>query len=238
MRKTGTLYLIPTSLSKRALKEELKQRDLDTVRELKYFIVETPKVARAHLKDMGMVLQKLDMAVLDEHTKIKEMPFLLEPLIHGNDVGLMTDAGAPAIADPGNIVVRECHRLGIKVVPLVGPSSMLLALMASGLNGQQFRFLGYLPKDPERRKRKLVSIERESERKNESQIFIEAPYRNKSLFSDILQVCNNSTDLTVAIDITGENEYINTMSIREWKECKNIKILDIPSIYILLGKRI
>ena len=238
MRKTGTLYLIPTSLSKRALKEELKQRDLDTVRELKYFIVETPKVARAHLKDMGMVLQELDMAVLDEHTKIKEMPFLLEPLIHGNDVGLMTDAGAPAIADPGNIVVRECHRLGIKVVPLVGPSSMLLALMASGLNGQQFRFLGYLPKDPERRKRKLVSIERESERKNESQIFIEAPYRNKSLFSDILQVCKNSTDLTVAIDITGENEYINTMSIREWKECKNIKILDIPSIYILLGKRI
>ena len=238
MRKTGTLYLIPTSLSKRALKEELKEKDLNTVRELKYFIVETPKVARAHLKDMGMVLQELDMAVLDEHTKIKEMPFLLEPLIHGNNVGLMTDAGAPAIADPGNIVVRECHRLGIKVVPLVGPSSMLLALMASGLNGQQFRFLGYLPKDPERRKRKLVSIERESERKNESQIFIEAPYRNKSLFSDILQVCKNSTDLTVAIDITGENEYINTMSIREWKESKNIKILDIPSIYILLGKRI
>ena len=238
MRKTGTLYLIPTSLSKRALKEELKEKDLNTVRELKYFIVETPKVARAHLKDMGMVLQELDMAVLDEHTKIKEMPFLLEPLIHGNNVGLMTDAGAPAIADPGNIVVRECHRLGIKVVPLVGPSSMLLALMASGLNGQQFRFLGYLPKDPERRKRKLVSIERESERKNESQIFIEAPYRNKSLFNDILQVCKNSTDLTVAIDITGENEYINTMSIREWKECKNIKILDIPSIYILLGKRI
>ena len=238
MRKTGTLYLIPTSLSKRALKEELKEKDLNTVRELKYFIVETPKVARAHLKDMGMVLQELDMAVLDEHTKIKEMPFLLEPLIHGNNVGLMTDAGAPAIADPGSIVVRECHRLGIKVVPLVGPSSMLLALMASGLNGQQFRFLGYLPKDPERRKRKLVSIERESERKNESQIFIEAPYRNKSLFNDILQVCKNSTDLTVAIDITGENEYINTMSIREWKESKNIKILDIPSIYILLGKRI
>lgn len=238
MRRTGTLYLIPTSLSKRVLKEELNQRNLDIVRSIKYFIVETPKVARAHLKDMGMILQELDMAVLDEHTKAKEMPMLLEPLIHGNDVGLMTDAGSPAIADPGNIVVRECHRLGIKVIPLVGPSSILLALMASGLNGQQFRFLGYLPKDPERRKRKLVSIERESERKNESQIFIEAPYRNKSLFNDILQVCKNSTDLTVAIDITGENEYINTMSIKEWRESKNIKILDFPSIYILLGKRV
>ena len=238
MRNSGTLYLIPTSLSKASLGEVLSKKDLGIVKGLKYFIVETPKVARAHLKDMGMVLQELDMAILDEHSKTGDIPFLLEPLIHGNDVGLMTDAGSPAIADPGNLVVRECHRLCIKVVPLVGPSSIILSLMASGLNGQQFTFLGYLPKDPERRKRKLKSIERESSRKNESQIFIEAPYRNRSLFNDILQICNSSTDLTIAVDITGENEYINTMSIKEWRESKSIKILDIPSIYILLGKRI
>ncbi len=237
MRNSGVLYLIPTSLSKRLLKDELNERDLDTVRGIKYYIVETPKVARAHLKDMGIVLQELNMAVLDEHSKRTDIPFLLEPLIHGNTVGLMTDAGCPGVGDPGSMVVRECHRLGIKVVPLVGPSSVILALMGSGLNGQRFTFLGYLPKDPESRKRKLRNIERVSSLKNESQIFIEAPYRNKSLFNDILEVCKSNTDLTVAIDLTGENEYINTMSIKEWRLSKNIKILDIPSIYILLGRK-
>ena len=237
MRKTGVLYLIPTSLSKQLLKDELKEKDLNIVRGIKYFIVETPKVARAYLKDMGMVLQELNMAILDEHSKKTDIPFLLEPLIHGNTVGLMTDAGSPGVGDPGSMVVRECHRLGIKVVPLVGPSSILLALMSSGLNGQRFRFLGYLPKEPESRRRKIKGIERESAKSNESQIFIEAPYRNKSLFNDILDVCNGNTDLTVAVDLTGVNEYINTMSIREWRLSKDIKILDIPSIYILLGKK-
>lgn len=237
MRNTGILYLIPTSLSKKLLKDELKESDLDTVRTLKYFIVETPKIARAHLKDMGMVLQELDMAILDEHSKTNDIPFLLEPLIHGNNVGLMTDAGCPGVGDPGSLVVRQCHRLGIKVVPLVGPSSILLSLMASGLNGQRFKFLGYLPKEPENRKRKLKSIERESARSNESQIFIEAPYRNKSLFNDILEVCSGNTDLTVAIDITGEREFITTMSIKDWRMSKDIKIIDIPSIYIILAKR-
>lgn len=236
MRNSGTLFLIPTSLTKRSLKYELKESDLDIVRKLKYFIVETPKVARSYLKDMDMVLQDIHMGILDEHSKVRDIPELLEPIIHGNDVGLMSDAGTPAVADPGNLVVRECHRLGIKVVPLVGPSSILLSLMASGLNGQRFTFLGYLPKDPERRKRKIKGIERDSVRKNESQIFIEAPYRNKSLFNDLIQVCNPNTDLTVAVDLTGENEYINTMNIREWRKSKNIKILDIPSIYILHGK--
>lgn len=236
MRKCGTLYLIPTSLTKRLLKYELKESDLDIVKKLKYFIVETPKVARSYLKDMDIILQDLHMGILDEHSRRKDIPGLLEPLILGNDVGLMSDAGCPAVADPGSLVVRECHRLGIRVVPLVGPSSILLALMASGLNGQRFSFLGYLPRDPQKRKKKIKSIERVSVRKNESQLFIEAPYRNRSLFNDLIQVCNPNTDLCIAIDLTGENEYINTMSIREWRKSKNIKILDIPSIYILHGK--
>jgi len=238
MRNTGTLYLIPTSLSKKPLKEELKEFDLDIIRDLKYYIVETPKVARAHLKNLDIVLQELDMRVLDEHSKPKDIPYLLEPLIKGNDVGLMSDAGTPAVADPGNIVVRECHRLGIKVIPMVGPSSILLALMASGLNGQSFVFHGYLPRDPEKRKKRISHIERESIRRNQSQIFIEAPYRNKAIIKDILEVCNPNTDFTIAIDITGEKEYINTMSIVQWRESKEIKVLDIPSIYILQGKRV
>jgi len=237
MKNTGTLYLIPTSLSKRPLVEELKESDLDIVRTLSYFIVETPKIARSYFKGLGVVLQELDMRVLDEHTKSNDIPFLIEPLIHGFNVGLMTDAGCPGVGDPGSLVVRECHRLGIKVVPLVGPSSIILSLMASGLNGQRFRFLGYLPKKPESRRKVIKRIENESIRNNESEIFIEAPYRNKRLFDDLMSVCNANTELTVAVDLTGKNEDIRTMKISEWRMSKDINILDIPSIYILLGKK-
>ena len=237
MKNSGTLYLIPTSLSKRPLVEELKESDLDIVRSLSYFIVETPKIARSYFKGLGIVIQELDMRVLDEHTKSNDIPFLIEPLIHGFNVGLMTDAGCPGVGDPGSLVVRECHRLGIKVVPLVGPSSIILSLMASGLNGQRFRFLGYLPKEPESRRKIIKRIENESIRNNESEIFIEAPYRNKRLFDDLMSVCNANTELTVAVDLTGKNEDIRTMKISEWKMSKNINILDIPSIYILLGKK-
>ncbi|HQA99068.1 MAG TPA: SAM-dependent methyltransferase [Candidatus Dojkabacteria bacterium] len=237
MKNTGTLYLIPTSLSKRPLVEELKESDLNIVRTLSYFIVETPKIARSYFKGLGVVIQELDMRVLDEHTKQNDIPFLIEPLVQGFSMGLMTDAGCPGVGDPGSLVVRECHRLGIKVVPLVGPSSIILSLMASGLNGQRFRFLGYLPKNPESRRKMIKRIENESIRNNESEIFIEAPYRNKRLFDDLMSVCNANTELTVAVDLTGKNEDIRTMKISEWKMSKNINILDIPSIYILLGKK-
>ena len=237
MKKLGTLYLIPTSLSKRPLKEELKNSDLEIVRDLKYYIVETPKVARAYLAGLDIVLQELDMRILDQHSRSKDISFLLEPLIQGHNVGLMSDAGTPAVADPGSLVVRECHRVGVRVVPLVGPSSILLAIMSSGMNGQEFCFNGYIPRDPNRRKAKIKQLERESLRRNMSQIFIEAPYRNSSLFRDILEVCNPSTDLCLAVDITGEKEYIKTQSIKDWRVEKDIKILDIPMIYIILAKR-
>jgi len=237
MKNSGTLYLIPTSLSKRPLVEELKESDLDIVRSLSYFIVETPKIARSYFKGLGVVIQELDMRVLDEHTRQNDIPFLIEPLVQGFSMGLMTDAGCPGVGDPGSLVVRECHRLGIKVVPLVGPSSIILSLMASGLNGQRFRFLGYLPKEPESRRKIIKRIENESIRSNESEIFIEAPYRNKRLFDDLMSVCNANTELTVAVDLTGKNEDIRTMKISEWKMSKNINILDIPSIYILLGRK-
>jgi len=237
MKNSGTLYLIPTSLSKRPLIEELKESDLNIVRTLSYFIVETPKIARSYFKGLGVVIQELDMRILDEHTRQNDIPFLIEPLVQGFSMGLMTDAGCPGVGDPGSLVVRECHRLGIKVVPLVGPSSIILSLMASGLNGQKFRFLGYLPKNPESRRKIIKRIENESIRNNESEIFIEAPYRNKRLFDDLMSVCNANTELAVAVDLTGKNEDIRTMKISEWKMSKNINILDIPSIYILLGKK-
>jgi 16S rRNA (cytidine1402-2'-O)-methyltransferase len=237
MKNTGTLYLIPTSLSKRPLVEELKESDLNIVRTLSYFIVETPKIARSYFKGLGVVIQNLDMRILDEHTKPNDIPFLIEPLVQGFSMGLMTDAGCPGVGDPGSLVVRECHKLGIKIVPLVGPSSIILSLMASGLNGQRFRFLGYLPKNPESRRKIIKRIEIESIRNNESEIFIEAPYRNRRLFDDLINVCNANTELAVAVDLTGKNEDIRTMKISEWRMSKNINILDIPSIYILLGKK-
>jgi 16S rRNA (cytidine1402-2'-O)-methyltransferase len=237
MKKVGKIYLIPNSLSGRSIKDELKQSDLDSIVKLKHFIVETPKVARRSLSGLGMNLQELDMRILDEHSKITDISELIEPLIEGKDIGLITDAGMPGVADPGALVVRECHRLGIHVIPLVGPSSILLSLAASGMNGQSFCFNGYLPRDPNRRKEKIKQLENESLRKNMSQIFIEAPYRNGSLMKDLLDVCSNTTDLCIALDITGEKEYIKTQSISDWKSESSFKVLDVPITYILLAKR-
>jgi 16S rRNA (cytidine1402-2'-O)-methyltransferase len=237
MKTLGTLYLIPNSLSGRPIVEELKKKDLNIIKRLKHFIVETPKVARKALADLEITIQDLDMRILDEHSRDRDIKDLLEPLIEGNDIGLMSDAGMPGIADPGSLVVRECHKLGVKIVPLVGPSSIILALAASGMNGQTFSFNGYLPRDPNRRKEKIKQLERESLRRNISQIFIEAPYRNASLVKDILEVCNPNTDFCIAVDITGEKEYIKTQSISDWRLEKDFKILDIPVTYILLAKR-
>ena len=237
MKKLGTLYLVPTSLSNRTIKDELKASDLEIVKSLKHYIVETPKTARKHLSGLDIVIQEIEMRVLDEHSRNSDISYLIEPLIAGLDVGLMSDAGSPAVADPGSMVVRECHRLGIKVVPLVGPSSILLSLMASGMNGQTFLFHGYLPRDPVKRKSKIKQLERESLRRIQTQIFIEAPYRNSSLFRDILEVCTPNTDLCLSVDITGENEYIKTLSISDWRMMKDFKIIDIPTIYLILAKR-
>ncbi len=237
MKKFGTLYIIPTSISGRPLKEELKESDLQSIKKLEYFVVETPKIARKSLSGLNMEIQKLEMQILDEHSNRKDISYLLKPLIDGKDIGLMSDAGMPGVADPGSMIIGECHNLGIRVIPLVGPSSILLALSASGMNGQNFTFNGYLPRDPLKRKEKLRTLERESIRRNTSQIFIEAPYRNLSIFKDILEVCKPNTSLCVAVDITGVKEYIKTQSISEWRLKKDFLFLDIPAIFIILGNR-
>jgi 16S rRNA (cytidine1402-2'-O)-methyltransferase len=236
MKKFGTLYLIPTSLSKKPFVEELREVDIERIKNIKHFIVETPKIARSYFVGMDIVLQELDMQVLDEHSSYRDVSFLIEPLIKGFNVGLMSDAGCPAVADPGSLIVRECHRLGIKVVPMVGPSSIILSIMASGLNGQSFSFLGYLPRDPEKRRNKIKHLEKLSLKQRQTQIFIEAPYRNKSLLKDIIEVCNPSTELTVASNLTDEKEFIKTLSIKDWRLEKSLKILDVPTTYLILAK--
>lgn len=232
----GKLYLIPTSLSGKPLIEELRVPDIKIIEKLEYFIVETPKTARTFFKGMDVVLQELDMQVLDEHTKGRDIPYLIQPLLEGKDMGLMSDAGCPAVADPGSLVVKECHKNGIEVVPMVGPSSILLSLMASGLNGQSFTFNGYLPREVDKRKNKIKQLERISFKENMTQIFIETPYRNEYMFKDILDTCFPTTQLCVASNVTGEKENIKTHTIEEWRNIK-YKVAKVPTIFLILASR-
>lgn len=219
MKPTGTLYLIPAGLGDVALAGVLPDRTLRVLAGLSRFIVENPKSARALLKSAGypLPIRQAFMTVLDEHTRASDIAPLLEPLLGGTDCGLLCEAGCPAVADPGAALVNAAHAAGIRVVPLVGPSSILLALMASGLNGQRFAFHGYLPRVPESRTRKLAEIERASGRDDATQIFIETPYRNAALLGTLLDTCRPDTVLCIATDITLASESIATRVIAAWK---------------------
>ena len=174
------------------------------------------------------------MQVLDEHTRPEDFANLLAPLLAGNDMGLLSEAGCPAIADPGAELVRIAHQKNIRVVPLVGPSSILLALMASGLNGQRFMFHGYLPVEPDKRLMRIVELEKESIARDQTQIFIETPYRNQKLLEALVQACQASTSLCVASEITLASERIATRTVKEWKHLLP-GINKKPAIFLLHG---
>lgn len=216
----GTLYLIPTPLGETGLDAILPPATLALIRRLDTFVVEHPKTARAFLKLVGTAvpLQQLTLLDLNEHTKGSELEALIAPLLAGKDVGLISEAGAPAVADPGANLARLAHRMGIRVVPMVGPSAILLALMASGLNGQRFAFHGYLPVDKTERTKKLKELETLSRNRDETQLFIETPYRNMQMLDAIGQSCAANTLLCVACDITLETELIATRSVADWKK--------------------
>lgn len=232
----GILYLIPTPLGPVDITWVTPAAVRQRVADLGYFIVEHPKTARQFLKQMGctLSLQEIRMQVLDEHTRPENLADLLTPLLAGNDTGLLSEAGCPAVADPGTELVRIAHQKNIRVVPLVGPSSILLALMASGLNGQRFMFHGYLPVEPDKRLMKISELEKESIVRNQTQIFIETPYRNQKLLEALVQACRASTSLCVASDITLASEHIATRTVKEWKHL----LPDInkkPTIFLLHG---
>jgi len=214
----GTLYLIPTPLGESPLGSVIPAEVRALAARLDTFIVEHPKTARGFLKqiDTATPLQQLALMELSEHTKPAELDVLIAPLLAGKDVGLISEAGCPAVADPGGNLVRLAHRKGIRVVPLVGPSSIMLALMASGLNGQRFAFHGYLPVDKAERKKKLQELEAASRRRDETQIFIETPYRNRQLLEAIVETCEAETELCVASGLTTPDERIETRTIRQW----------------------
>ncbi len=235
--KTGTLYLIPVPLGATPPAESLPANVLATIYPLKHFVVEQAKTARAFLKAAGTatVLQELQLEELNEHTKVAELDRLLAPLRAGHDVGLLSEAGCPAVADPGANLVALAQQEQIKVVPLIGPSSLLLALMASGLNGQRFAFQGYLPAKEMERSKALRELEAESRKRQQTQIFIETPYRNKALFDAILQNCQPATRLTVATDLTLPGESVQTFSVQAWKKKTPPELERRPTVFLMLA---
>lgn len=230
----GTLYLIPTPLGDTPLERVLPEETRHIAAGLDTFIVEHPKTARAFLKQVGTAtpLQQLTLLELNEHTKADELEALLAPLLAGRDVGLISEAGCPAVADPGADMARLAHHHGIRVHPLVGPSSILLALMGSGLVGQRFAFHGYLPAKPEERARALRELEKRAEKEDAAQAFIETPYRNIAMLEAILSACRDDTLVTVASDLTLDSEYLVTRAVSDWRGTTP-EIQKRPSVFLL-----
>ncbi len=234
---SGTLYLIPVPLGAVSPADSLPANVLERVRPLTHFVVENAKSARAFLKAVGteLPLQALQLEELNEHTMTEALDRLLTPLRAGQDVGLLSEAGCPAVADPGADLVALAQRENIRVVPLIGPSSLLLALMASGLNGQRFAFQGYLPAKEMERAKMLRELESESRKRRQTQIFIETPYRNRQLFDGILQACQPGTRLTVATDLSLPGESVLTRTIQQWKKLTPPEIERRPTVFLLLA---
>jgi len=232
----GKLYLIPSPLGMNPIEEVIPSSILEKIKDLKYFVVEEIKTTRRFLSRAGLKghIEELHFFELNEHTPIGKADEYIKLLIEGHDVGVISEAGLPAVADPGAALVAAAHRNDIEVIPMVGPSSLMLALMSSGMNGQRFAFLGYLPIKTEARRSRLKQIESRSRTEKESQIFIETPYRNDSMLKDILSVCNASTRICIAADITLPESYIKTKTVAEWKKTK-IVIGKRPCVFILLA---
>lgn len=233
----GTLYLIPCPIADdSAVYDVIPAANKQVMDSLDYFIVENVRSARRFLSKAKITrpIDTLEFKELNEHTiEMGDVEEMVKPILEGRSAGVISEAGVPGVADPGALVVELCHRKGIKVVPLVGPSSILMAVMASGLNGQSFAFNGYLPIKPPERSKAIKFFERRAQSENQSQLFIETPYRNVKLVEQLLQVCAPTTKLTIAMDITAADEFIETHTIVEWRAKKLPEMNKRPAIFIL-----
>ena len=232
----GTLYLIPSTLGPGAI-DTIPERTLLVTRRLRHFVVETGKVARAFLKEVELDhrLQECTYYELNKRARPDELPHFLAPALGGQDIGVLSDAGAPGIADPGARLVRLAHQLGIPVVPLVGPSAILLSIMAAGLQGQSFTFHGYLsPKRPQLA-RDLRRLEADSRRHQQTQLWIEAPYRNQATVEVAVEALTPTTLFSVAVDLTTPTEWIKTASVGEWGGAAGAELQKRPAMFLLLA---
>ncbi|MDI9311671.1 MAG: SAM-dependent methyltransferase [Limnohabitans sp.] len=230
----GKLYLIPTTLGEINPEDVLPVTIKRTIDFIQHYIVENEKTARRFIKSVHPEKKQSELviSVLNKHTETVEHYEFIRPLLNGQNIGLMSEAGCPGVADPGAVIVKLAHEKGIQVIPLVGPSSILLAVMASGMNGQSFAFNGYLPIDKGEKKSALKGFEKLSFEKNQSQLFIETPYRNNKLMEDLLAILQPNTNLCVACDITLPSEYIKTFAVKDWKKQK-VDLHNRPCIFII-----
>ena len=233
---TGKLYLIPNTLGESNIEKVIPSDVFHIIKSLKFFAVENIRTARRFLKkvDKDIVIDDLNFSILDKNTQEAELSKIIHPLLNGENLGIISEAGCPGVADPGANLVELAHKKGITVIPLVGPSSILLAMMASGLNGQSFAFNGYLPIQRNERVNALKLYETRSVKEHQTQLFIETPYRNHQLFDDIVVTCKPYTRLCIACDITLESEFIQTKTINEWQKNRP-DINKRPAIFIIQG---
>ncbi len=231
---SGKLYLIPTTLGTSNPEEVLPASIKRIFEKIDHYIVENEKTARRSIKqvDQEKNQSSLKLSLLNKYTDPAELSNFLNPCKEGINVGLLSEAGCPGVADPGAEIVKLAHQIGIQVVPLVGPSSILLAMMGSGMNGQSFTFNGYLPIDKKERKQELKTLERNSAERNQAQLFIETPYRNNNLLEDMKQILNPATRLCIACDLTLPSEFILTKSIMDWDKTK-VDLHKRPTIFII-----
>ncbi len=233
--KKGRLYLIPSVIAEgdtSSIPEQVRK----IIPRLEYYLVENVRTARRYISSLrsGVDIGSLQFEELNKNTRADEIEKLMAPLLAGKDMGVMSEAGCPGIADPGSRAVDYAHRKGIKVIPLVGPSSIMLALMASGFNGQRFCFHGYLPIDKDKLSPAIKNLEKNSARYNQTEIFIETPYRNNTMLTNLLKFCHDNTRLCIARDITGEYELIQTNTIKRWKEI-TIDLHKKPTVFLLFS---
>lgn len=228
------LYLLPVTLGDTAVERVLPPYNREVILQIRYFIVEDVRSARRFLKkvDASIDIDKLTFFELNKHTQPEVISGYLQPLVEGHSMGVVSEAGCPAVADPGADVVAIAQRKRLKVVPLVGPSSIILSVMGAGFNGQNFAFNGYLPIDPSERARRIKELENRVYSEDQTQLFIETPYRNRKLLEEILHVCRPQTRLCIAANITCEGEYIRTRTVKEWKG-RLPELNKIPCIFLI-----
>lgn len=232
--KIGKVYLIPSTLGDMAPLEVLPISIKQAIEKIDHYVVENEKTARHFIKKISPRKSQpsLKLSALNKFTEPEQIPTFLEPCLQGFDLGILSEAGCPGIADPGAVVVKIAHEKNIQVIPLVGPSSILLALMASGMNGQNFAFNGYLPIDGSERKKHIKNLERKSKEEQQSQVFIETPYRNNKMLEELTKSLAPQTLVCVAADITLPSEYIKTKTAQQWKN-ENVDLHKRPAIFII-----
>jgi 16S rRNA (cytidine1402-2'-O)-methyltransferase len=233
--KKGRLYLIPAPLSDSDVNDYIPAKVMDIVNNIRYFAVEDLRTARRYLSRLKIdtPIDELSFSLLNEHTDVKAISALFAPVLQGHDLGLLSDAGMPCIADPGEELVQMAHSYGVTVIPLVGPSSLFLALAASGLSGEKFSFEGYLPAKTPDLIKTVKRLEQQSRQNGQSKIFIETPYRSAKIFETLLNVCSPDTFVCVACNVTAVDEFIQTRQISEWKKNDVPELNRKPCIFIL-----